>query len=123
MLSGDKASLADALIDFLTSEEASEEIYEYNPEWFEAWLRKAADAWPTDALSPPADVEEAVDPHGRWGAAACGVEPVTTRERGRVPLPSVSLTQSQLLECNGASLSHSVSTACATGGRVACGCS
>ena len=74
MLSGDKSSLCDAIIDFLTKEESSEEEYEHDPEWFEAWLRKAADTWPSDAHAPPVDAAEAIDPHGRWGLTACGVE-------------------------------------------------
>ena len=74
MLSGDKSSLAGALVEFLTKEDSSEGEYEHDPEWFEAWLQKAADTWPSDALPPPEGAEEAVDPHGRWGAKACGVE-------------------------------------------------
>ena len=48
----------------------------------EAWLSGSADAWPLTAPPPPASDAEALDPDGRWGARACGVE---VRECADVP--------------------------------------
>jgi hypothetical protein len=57
-----------------TADEDEEALGEDEDEVLEAWLSRSADAWPPAAPPPPASDAEALDPDGRWGARACGVE-------------------------------------------------
>ena len=63
--------LRDALHDFFsTVEEESSDP----PEVVDAWLATQASPWPEGERAPPTSVAEALDPDGRWGVTACGVE-------------------------------------------------
>lgn len=45
-----------------------------SPEVVDAWLASSASIWPAGERPPPKDMDEALDPDGLWGMAACGVE-------------------------------------------------